>query len=50
MEVWFGNNFSNYIVLVILKHKYPSIEFYVIFLIKIILKKYLGPTLAAVFW
>lgn len=38
MQVWFGNSFSNYIVFVILKHKYQSIEFYVILLIKITLK------------
>lgn len=38
MQVWFGNSFSNYIVLVILKHKYESIAFYVIIFIEIILK------------
>lgn len=48
MQVCFGNSFSNYIVLVILKHKYPII--YVVFLTKITLKKYLGPTPAALLW
>lgn len=52
--MWFGNSFSNYIVLLVLKYIYPSIDFYVLFLLrnkkKKDLKKYLSPTPAAVLW